>query len=298
MTETNLRQLVVSLIAAGVGSVRGDAWHKQMLATYNAYKPLPRGHKMLESEHYCAATVSAAWIKAGVDSVAVIECSCSKMVELAKQRGIWIEDDAFVPRPGDAVIYDWQDDGKGDNKGVPDHIGIVERVDGNAMTIIEGNRPVGHVARHQLAVNGRYIRGFICPKFSSLATPEKSVTDIAREVIAGKWGNGAERKRRLTEAGYDYDAVQAEVNRLLKGDKPPKPIPAKSFSISVAHKYTTKTELTLRYGPGTGYQAVKTLPKGTKVRCYGFYSKVSGVRWLYVQTNVGVGYVDERLLTR
>lgn len=45
---------------------------------------------------------------------------------------------------------------------------------------------------------------------------KKSVTAVAKEVIAGKWGNGAERKRRLTEAGYDYEKVQAKVNSLLK----------------------------------------------------------------------------------
>lgn len=44
----------------------------------------------------------------------------------------------------------------------------------------------------------------------------KSVDEIAREVIAGKWGNGADRKARLTQAGYDYSAVQARVNQLLK----------------------------------------------------------------------------------
>lgn len=40
---------------------------------------------------------------------------------------------------------------------------------------------------------------------------------LAREVIAGKWGNGAERKRRLAAAGYDYAAVQGRVNELLCG---------------------------------------------------------------------------------
>lgn len=45
---------------------------------------------------------------------------------------------------------------------------------------------------------------------------KKSVTEIAKEVIAGKWGNGSERKQKITQAGYDYSAVQAEVNRLLK----------------------------------------------------------------------------------
>lgn len=44
----------------------------------------------------------------------------------------------------------------------------------------------------------------------------KTVEQVAREVIAGKWGNGLERKRRLTEAGYDYAAVQSMVNKLLK----------------------------------------------------------------------------------
>ena len=47
-------------------------------------------------------------------------------------------------------------------------------------------------------------------------TPSKSVTEIAREVIAGKWGNGSERRRRVQAAGYNYAAVQSEVNRLLK----------------------------------------------------------------------------------
>jgi hypothetical protein len=192
MTEAKLRQFVVDIMAAWVGSVRSDARHKEILATYNAYKPLPRNHKMLESEHYCAATVSAAWIKAGVDTVAVVECSCTRMMELAQKKGIWVEDDAYVPKPGDAVIYDWQDDGKGDNRGTPDHIGIVERVTGNSMTIIEGNRPLGHVARHQLAVNGRYIRGFITPDYAKLAEPEpvKAATAWVQLPVLRKGVNG------------------------------------------------------------------------------------------------------------
>lgn len=45
---------------------------------------------------------------------------------------------------------------------------------------------------------------------------KKSVGEIAHEVIQGKWGNGEERKKRLTDAGYSYTAVQAEVNKILK----------------------------------------------------------------------------------
>lgn len=53
---------------------------------------------------------------------------------------------------------------------------------------------------------------------AATAAPEplKSIDEIANEVIRGLWGNGTERKQRLTAAGYDYDAVQKRVNELLK----------------------------------------------------------------------------------
>lgn len=48
-------------------------------------------------------------------------------------------------------------------------------------------------------------------------TPKKkSVTTIAKEVINGKWGDGEERKKKLKKAGYDYNVIQKEVNKLLK----------------------------------------------------------------------------------
>ena len=48
------------------------------------------------------------------------------------------------------------------------------------------------------------------------STAKKSVDTIAREVIRGDWGNGDERKKKLTAAGYDYSAVQKRVNELLR----------------------------------------------------------------------------------
>lgn len=56
------------------------------------------------------------------------------------------------------------------------------------------------------------------PTVSKPVVPEtdKSIEEIAREVIAGKWGNGAARKQKLLAEGYDYAEVQAMVNKLLK----------------------------------------------------------------------------------
>lgn len=48
------------------------------------------------------------------------------------------------------------------------------------------------------------------------AKPGKTVDELAREVIRGLWGNGTDRKNRLTAAGYDYYAVQKRVNELLR----------------------------------------------------------------------------------
>ena len=45
---------------------------------------------------------------------------------------------------------------------------------------------------------------------------DKTVDELAREVLDGKWGTGADRKKRLTDAGYDYAAVQKRVNELLR----------------------------------------------------------------------------------
>ena len=49
-----------------------------------------------------------------------------------------------------------------------------------------------------------------------IKTPQKTIDEIAKEVIRGDWGNGQERKDRLTKAGYNYDEVQKQVNKRLK----------------------------------------------------------------------------------
>lgn len=56
---------------------------------------------------------------------------------------------------------------------------------------------------------------FITTEKGTAVTVKKSVQEIAREVVAGKWDNGEERKKKLIAAGYDYGAVQAAVNALM-----------------------------------------------------------------------------------
>lgn len=53
------------------------------------------------------------------------------------------------------------------------------------------------------------------PSSGNSSSSKKSISQVAKEVINGEWGNGDARKKKLEAAGYDYDAVQKEVNKQL-----------------------------------------------------------------------------------
>ncbi len=206
---------VVAQAQAWLGKKESDGSHRAIIDVYNAHKPLARGYKVTYTDAWCATFVSAVAIKLGYTSIIPTECGCPKMIELFKSLGAWVENDAYTPKAGDIIFYDWEDSGYGDNKGNSDHVGIVEKVSGTTITVIEGNKN-NAVERRTLKVNGRYIRGYGVPKYDAeIVATKKSVEVIAKEVIDGKWGNGATRTQKLTAAGYNPSQVQAKVNELL-----------------------------------------------------------------------------------
>ena len=214
------RSKVVNLAKSWLGKNEKDGSYKEIIDIYNSYKgKFPRGTKMKYGWSWCACTWSAVAIKLGYTDIMPIEISCKYLIDRAKDMGIWQENDAYVPKPADAILYDWDDNGSGDNTGNPDHVGIVEVVSGNKITAIEGNCSKA-VKRRVMSVNGRYIRGYITPHYDEeKKTKGKSVEAIAKEVIAGKWGSGNARKEALTKAGYNYSAVQKKVNETLSKKK-------------------------------------------------------------------------------
>lgn len=181
MTETQLRQKVVGIMQGWVGKKESDGSHKSIIDVYNGHKPLARGYAVKYTDAWCATCVSAAAISAGLTDIIPTECGCGEMIKLFSNLGEWQESDAYVPAPGDVIFYDWDDSGSGDNKGNPDHVGIVEKVVGSTITVIEGNKS-NAVGRRNLQVNGRYIRGYGVPKYSKKATvaePKKESTPAA-----------------------------------------------------------------------------------------------------------------------
>lgn len=163
---TYSRSAVVDLAKSKVGIVEGSSGHKAIIDKYNTQSPLPRGYKVKYSDAWCAAFVSYLAVELGYTDIIPTECSCPQMVSLAKAMGIWVEDDAYVPAPGDIVLYDWQDSGSGDNVGSPDHIGVITEVKASSMKVTEGNYKDA-VGVRDLDINGRYIRGYIVPRYSA-----------------------------------------------------------------------------------------------------------------------------------
>lgn len=225
VTVGKTAQDVLNVMRSWLGYNEANGKHRQIIDLYNSVKPLPRGYAVKYTDEWCDTTVSAAGIKAGCSDLIGRECGCEKHIDIFKSKGIWIEDGTIVPQPGDIILYNW-DDSTQPNDGYSDHIGFVESVSGNQITCIEGNKNEA-VARRTIPVGWGFIRGYARPKYASGGSvptpspaPNKSIDEIAREAIAGAWGNGDDRKNRITAAGYNYDAVQARINEILKGSKP------------------------------------------------------------------------------
>ena len=174
------REKVVAKAKSYIGCKESDGSFKKIIDLYNSHKPLARGYKVKYTDEWCATFVSAVSIACGLTDIMPTECSCSKMIELYKKLGCWQESDSYVPSPGDLIMYDWEDSGRGDNTGQPNHVGIVAAVNGTSLIIIEGNKSEA-VAYRAMTVNGKYIRGYCVPNYAKTA-PTAAVTTVSIKV--------------------------------------------------------------------------------------------------------------------
>lgn len=310
MTGSELRKKVVSIMNGWVGGGQGSQIHKEILAIYNEYAKAHGMALAYESYYWCDIATSAAWIKAGMAKYVPISMSCGQSISKAKSLGCWTESDSYRPKIADACLYDWEDDGKGDDTTGHDHIGIVVSVGDKTFTVVEGNAgSPSQVRKIQRTVNQRYIRGFITPDYDAIAkkltpqTKKPTLDELAKQVINGDYGSGAVRKSKLTslynkgEIDYTYDQIQARVNEMLKPVEKPVEKPktkevkasqaARSIDSAYNRSWTTIAGLNLRDGAGTQNKILITIPKGRTVRCYGYYTRYNGVVWLYVQYKSG-----------
>ena len=175
MTESEWRLRLVRQAESWQGRHESDGSHRLIIDVYNRISPLPRGYAMRYTDPWCAAFVSAAGAAAGLGSVILPECACEPMIARYRAAGRFEEADEAVPRPGDLIFYDWQDSGAGDCRGEPDHVGIVTAVEGDRLTVIEGNRS-DRVAERRLLRNAGCIRGYGRPDYGAEAPAEPAAT--------------------------------------------------------------------------------------------------------------------------
>lgn len=193
-TEKQLRNQLIKTAKSFLGAKQGSAKHKELINKFNQVKP--DGWAMTYSAAWCAAAASAFAIKTfGVSKAKKyfpLSANCGTIITKAKKMGIWVESDSHIPKGGDWILYDWSDSGGGDNVGGPDHVGTVYKVSNSKIYVIEGNKS-NAVGKRILAVNGRYIRGFVTPKYSTMAKGKTTSTYTVKRgdtlsAIAKKYG--------------------------------------------------------------------------------------------------------------
>lgn len=222
MRSDELRDMLANKARSFVGAKQGGDAHKAIIDAYNKTTPLPRGYKMTTSDAWCAAFVSSLFNMLGFDpNLFPRECSCGELIKLAKQMGIWVEDDTYKARVGDLLLYDWQDGTDyytTDNVGAPDHIGIITMTMSSSYSVVEGNKHRECGVR-VVPFNGRYIRGYITPDYDKAACMWTiSKTDQYREVLKNKVGLADVTIDYLLDYKYGEELVRRLAQALEKGE--------------------------------------------------------------------------------
>lgn len=144
------------------------------------------------------------------------------------------------------------------------HTGIVYAVDSKKVYTIEGNTS----GASGVISNG----GGVCKKSYLLTS----------DYIAG-----------YGRPKYDIsDAKETNPVEVVKVDS------AKAFSKSIAGEYVTSANLNMRSGAGTSKPIIDVIPSGAKVRCYGYYTPVNGVKWYLIKYKTDTGFVSSKYLRK
>lgn len=265
-TEADARQKVISIAVSWYGRKEADGSHQAIIDLYNSHTPLARGYKVKYTDAWCATFASAVAVSAGFTDIIPTECGCGQLIAAFQAMNRWVEDDAYIPSPGDYIFYDWDDTGAGDCTGWPEHVGIVISVFDNVIKVIEGNKDDA-VGYREATVNGKYIRGYGIPDYASKSgmKPEKTGSN-----------NGQ-----------------------------PESKPAKTGSICKEVQWigeVTASYLNVRRWAGSEYENIKSCPqleKGNFVGVCDTIKATDGADWYYIQiASRSHGFVNSKYIKK
>lgn len=161
------RDSFVAAATAKLGINEGDGSHKTIIDAYNAHKPLAQGYAVSYDDEWCATFVSTVSIECGMTDIIPTECSCERQIKLFAGLGCWVEDDAYVPLPGDIIYYRLGNKDSGDCTKWANHVGIVIGTWDGKIRVIEGNN-ADKVTYRTLPIDDPIIRGYAVPSFEPL----------------------------------------------------------------------------------------------------------------------------------
>ena len=163
--EAAQRDRFVAAATAQLDVNEKDGSHKAIIDAYNAHRPLAQGYAVSYNDEWCATFVSFVSIKCGLTQIIPTECSCERQINLFADLDCWVEDDAYVPLPGDIIYYRLGNKDDGDCTKWANHVGIVIGTCDGKIRVIEGNN-ADKVSYRTLPIDDSIIRGFAVPDFA------------------------------------------------------------------------------------------------------------------------------------
>ena len=275
--KSTIAQDIINTMIGWIGMSMAKQTHKDIIDIYNNHKPLAMGYKVKYTDDYCDTTLSAAFIKNNaVDLIGGTECGVQRHIQLFKKAGIWEQNGSVTPQPGWIITYNW-DDGTQPNDGFADHIGIVEKVQGNTITTIEGNTGnSGVVARRTLKVANGNIRGYAIPKYANAAVVPKSEQNVTP----------------AKNTNNDKTLLATSKTKFTRTDKA-SPARDTYFKVKV-----TANALYVRSWAGVEYNPLKSIPfiyKDKIVQVCDSIQANNGTTWYYIRIDNKIyGFINYR----
>ena len=149
---------------------------------------------------WCACFISWLAEKLGITDIIPIDMSCNSQIKKFKSMGVWHTDRNF--QSGDIIYYDW------DISGDADHVGIIEKVNGMSLTVIEGNNgnyPNDRVRRREISSASSLIFGYARPKYPVKSSANSSDVNISLPTVRKGNSGNAVKILQLALVAYEYN---------------------------------------------------------------------------------------------
>lgn len=184
-----------------IGIREGTQEHKKLIDKYNNISPIPRGYNVSYNDSWCMVFVSVMALECDYKKFP-FECSVPIVYNDMLVNGLITNE----PKAGDLIFYSW------DCNSLVDHVGIVDTVEGNIISTIEGNYS-NMVKQRTIDINNPCILAFgDTTLYYNNSIDDLTIHQLALKALRGDFGNGTDR---VVALGDKYAEVQKEINKIL-----------------------------------------------------------------------------------